>query len=108
MQFSVSESAAARISEMTQGQPGAYVRVMVEGGGCSGFQYKFALESAPLAEDDVMIEKNGAKVAVDTTSLELMKDAELAYIDELGGASFQIRNPNASATCGCGNSFAVK
>ncbi len=102
--FSLSSSAIARIAKLLHDEPpGSYLRIAVLGGGCSGFQYNFTFDNAPLAEDDVSV----ANAVVDTTSLELMQNAMLDYVEHLGGAAFEIKNPQAVAGCGCGNSFSV-
>jgi len=105
--FSVTDNAAKRIAFLAakEGKPVA-MRVAVLGGGCSGFQYNFTFEEAPQ-EDDLTIERNGAKVLVDATSLELLKGSELDYVEEMVGSSFQVKNPNATSSCGCGNSFSM-
>lgn len=82
------------------------LRVAVEGGGCSGFQYDISLTDAP-AEDDMVLERDGAKVLVDPVSLPFLADAEIDFTDELIGARFVIHNPNASSSCGCGTSFSM-
>ena len=84
-----------------------YVRLSVLGGGCSGFQYKFSLETH-INADDKIIEKSGAGLLVDTTSLPFLENCEVDFVEDLAGAGFQIRNPNAQSSCGCGNSFAPK
>lgn len=105
--FSVSQSAAAKISHLIATEPGANLfRVAVNGGGCSGFQYEFGFAQA-LAEDDILIEKDGAKVAVDAVSLPFLAGAEIDWVDDLIGSSFKIRNPNAKSSCGCGVSFSI-
>jgi iron-sulfur cluster assembly accessory protein len=103
----VTERAAVRIAKILADEPaGAKLRVLVEGGGCSGFQYKF--EIAPTAApDDVLIERDGVTVLVDPVSAPLLAGSELDFVTELMGQSFQIRNPNATASCGCGTSFAL-
>jgi iron-sulfur cluster insertion protein len=105
--FSVSESAARRIAVLAskEAKP-VMMRVAVLGGGCSGFQYNFSFEEQ-RNEDDLLIEHNGAKVVVDSTSMELLKGSELDYVEEMVGSSFQVKNPNATSSCGCGNSFSV-
>ena len=105
--FSVSESAANRIAFLAskEGKP-VMMRVAVLGGGCSGFQYNFSFEEQ-RHEDDLVIERNGAAVLVDSTSLELLKGSQLDYVEEMVGSSFQVKNPNATSSCGCGNSFSV-
>lgn len=100
-------SAAKRINAILAKQDGAaYLRVSVEGGGCSGFSYKFdfASESNP---DDLVVELDGAKVLIDEMSLEFLRGSEIDFANELIGAAFKIRNPNATAACGCGTSFSV-
>ena len=103
----VSERAARRIAEIVAGEPATpLLRVSVEGGGCSGFQYKFDL--VPTSEpDDLVIEKEGARVLVDPVSLEYLSGSEIDFVDDLIGQSFQVKNPNATASCGCGTSFSI-
>ena len=104
----LTENAARRISEIVANEPeNRLLRVSVEGGGCSGFQYKFDLVP-DKAEDDTVLERNGATVLIDPVSLGFLEGSEIDFVDELIGASFQIRNPNASASCGCGTSFEPK
>jgi len=103
----LTESAARRILEITATEPdNKFLRLSVEGGGCSGFQYKFDLVAAPAA-DDLLLERDGATVVIDPVSLNFLNGAELDFVDDLIGASFQIRNPNATASCGCGTSFSI-
>ena len=82
------------------------LRITVSGGGCSGFQYGFTFDPA-RNEDDRLFERDGAQVVVDEVSLELLNGSEIDYVEDLAGASFAIRNPNAASSCGCGNSFSV-
>lgn len=104
---SVTDSAARRIAYLaSREQLPSMLRVAVLGGGCSGFQYNFDFDSK-RNDDDLVIEKNGATVLIDSTSLEFIKGSEIDYVDEMVGASFQVRNPNATSSCGCGSSFAV-
>ena len=105
--FTVTERAARRIAEIIAGEGEARVmRVSVEGGGCSGFQYRFDL--VPAAEaDDLAVERAGVKVVVDPVSLPYMAGSELDFVDDLIGAQFKIKNPLAKASCGCGTSFTV-
>jgi iron-sulfur cluster assembly accessory protein len=107
MQLMVTERAARRIAEIAAKEPSApALRVSVEGGGCSGFQYK--IEMVEAAEpDDIAIERDGAKVLVDPTSLEYLAGSEIDFVDDLIGAAFKIKNPNATASCGCGTSFSL-
>ena len=82
------------------------LRVAVEGGGCSGFQYQFDLVDS-VNDDDLKVERDGAAALVDVVSLALLKGSEIDYVDELAGAEFKIRNPNAKSSCGCGVSFSI-
>ena len=103
----VSDRAARRIAQIVAGDPATpMLRVSVEGGGCSGFQYKFDLVAERDA-DDLVIEKGGARVLVDPVSLGLLSGSEIDFVEDLMGAAFKVRNPNATASCGCGTSFAV-
>ena len=105
--FTVSDSAAAKIGSLIATEPGATAfRVAVNGGGCSGFQYEFGF-AQEVGSDDMLIEKLGAKVAVDSVSLPFLEGAEIDWVDDLIGSSFKIRNPNAKSSCGCGVSFSV-
>jgi iron-sulfur cluster assembly accessory protein len=104
--ISLSPSAAAQINQIMKAQGAEYLRVSVVGGGCSGFSYKFDLVNQADA-DDLRIEKDGATVLVDPMSVDFLNDSVIDYVDELIGASFQIRNPNATAACGCGTSFSI-
>lgn len=105
--FSVSDRAAERVAEIVaaQARPAA-LRVAVLAGGCSGFQYKFELDEA-VQPDDFVVEAQGARVLVDPVSLDLLAGSQLDYTDELMGAHFTVRNPNATSGCGCGASFAI-
>jgi iron-sulfur cluster insertion protein len=105
--FSVTESAATRIAFLAskEAKP-VMMRVAVLGGGCSGFQYNFSFEEQ-RNDDDLVIERNGASVLVDSTSLEFLKGSQLDYVQEMVGSAFQVNNPNATSSCGCGNSFSV-
>jgi iron-sulfur cluster assembly accessory protein len=103
----VTDAAAHRILKILAKEPGkSALRVSVEGGGCSGFSYKMDLVESPR-EDDVVFEKNGAKVFIDDISLVYMGGSVIDFVDDLMGQSFQIRNPNAVASCGCGTSFSI-
>jgi iron-sulfur cluster assembly accessory protein len=103
----LSESAAKRISRILSKEPnGTALRVSVSGGGCSGFQYGFDLDTA-RATDDIVVERDGAVVLIDAVSLPYMGGSEIDFVDDLIGQSFQIRNPNATASCGCGTSFSI-
>lgn len=104
---SVTSRAASRIREILKDEPGKNaLRVAVEGGGCSGFQYDFKLDSA-RNDDDLVIEKDGAVVVIDSMSLVYMGGAEIDFVDDLIGQSFKINNPLATASCGCGTSFSI-
>jgi iron-sulfur cluster assembly accessory protein len=103
----VTDAAAKRIAKILAGEPGKEaLRVSVEGGGCSGFSYKFDLV-AGRNDDDIAIERDGATVLIDDLSLVYMGGAVIDFVDDLMGQSFQIRNPNAVASCGCGTSFSI-
>jgi len=103
----VSERAAKRIGEILKAEPpGTMLRVSIEGGGCSGFQYKFDMERA-RADDDLAITRDGATVVIDPVSMNYMAGAEIDFVDDLIGASFKVKNPKATASCGCGTSFAL-
>ena len=104
---SLTDRAANRINKIVEDEPkGTMLRVSVEGGGCSGFSYKFNLVQTKN-DDDLVIENLGATVLVDELSLNFMGGSEIDYVDALIGASFQINNPNATANCGCGTSFSI-
>ena len=107
MPVTISDRAARRIAAILQAetQPVA-LRVAVTGGGCSGFQYNFALEDAQL-DEDLVVEKNGARVLIDPVSLDFLAGAEIDFTDDLIGQAFKVNNPNATASCGCGTSFSV-
>jgi iron-sulfur cluster insertion protein len=102
----VSARAAERIAAILAAEPGQALRVAVLAGGCSGFQYRFELDGTQ-APDDLVVEADGARVLVDPASLDLLAGAQLDYTDALMGAHFTVRNPNATASCGCGTSFSV-
>jgi len=103
----LSESAARRIRSLSadEGRP-VMLRVAVNGGGCSGFQYEFDLVDS-AEEQDVTVERDGAAAVVDVVSLVLLKGSEIDFVDELAGAQFRIHNPNAKSSCGCGVSFSI-
>ena len=105
--LTLTAAAAQRIRAIGQkeGRP-LMLRVAVDGGGCSGFQYQFDLVEAGEA-DDLKVERDGAAALVDVISLALLKGSEIDYVDELAGADFKIRNPNAKSSCGCGVSFSI-
>jgi iron-sulfur cluster assembly accessory protein len=103
----VTERAAKRIAEIVAGEAAARaLRISVEGGGCSGFQYKFDLVPA-AADDDVVLERAGAKVVIDQISMGYLAGSEIDFVDDLIGASFRVNNPKATASCGCGTSFSI-
>jgi iron-sulfur cluster assembly accessory protein len=107
MDVDLTERAAQRISEIAASDPAnPFLRVSVDGGGCSGFQYRFDLVAAS-EPDDIVIERDGATVLIDPISLPYMAGSEIDFADELIGASFKIKNPNATASCGCGTSFSI-
>ena len=104
----ISEAAAKKIkSIIDEEDPNLKLRIFVQGGGCSGFQYGFSLEDQPLTEEDFTFEKDGVNVVIDAMSMQYLNEAEIDYESSLLGAEFKIRNPNVKATCGCGSSFTV-
>ncbi|MGE0828549.1 MAG: HesB/IscA family protein [Hyphomonadaceae bacterium] len=106
-EVTLSAAAAARIKQITAADPAqAGLRVAVEGGGCSGFQYDIAIAQAPEAED-IVIERDGARLFVDPISLPFLDGSEVDWVDELIGAAFKVKNPNAKTSCGCGVSFSI-
>jgi len=103
----VSDKAARRIGEILKSEPaGTMLRVSVEGGGCSGFSYKFDM-ARERAADDLVIARDGAVVLIDAVSVNYMAGSEIDFVDDLIGASFKVKNPQATASCGCGTSFAL-
>ena len=105
---SLSASAAKRVAWLLEqeGQPGLMLRVSVSGGGCSGFQYGFSFDDT-VNPDDRTFERDGVTAVIDEVSLELLAGSEIDYVEELVGASFQVKNPNAASSCGCGASFSI-
>lgn len=103
----LSERAARRIARILSAEPsGTALRISVSGGGCSGFQYSFDLDTN-RADDDIIVERDGAVVLIDPVSLPFMGGSEIDFTDDLIGQAFQVKNPNATATCGCGTSFSI-
>ncbi len=103
----VTERAAQRIGEILKSEPaGAMLRISVQGGGCSGFQYKFDVER-DKAEDDIVVARDGATVLIDSVSLQYLAGSEIDFVDDLIGATFKVNNPLAKASCGCGTSFTL-
>jgi len=105
-QFSITSSAADRIQTLMQAENSAYFRVRVDGGGCSGFQYKFDFDKDKQS-DDLEFSAHGITVLVDEVSLPFLENAQLDYVEELIGSYFKVENPNATASCGCGTSFSI-
>jgi iron-sulfur cluster insertion protein len=107
-QVSLSDSAVKRIASLIaeEGNPSLMLRLSVSGGGCSGFQYGFSFDNATQV-DDHLFERDGVKLVIDETSLDLLAGAEIDFVEDLVGASFQVRNPNAKSSCGCGSSFSI-
>ncbi len=104
----LSANAARRVQELrrAEGDEALMLRITVSGGGCSGFQYSFSFDNTKT-EEDHLFERDGVVMVVDDMSLDLLDGSEVDFVEELIGASFQIRNPNAASSCGCGMSFAV-
>ena len=104
--FSLTPSAGARIATLLSSEAAPYFRVSVDGGGCSGFQYKFDFDHN-RTDDDILFRQHGVDILVDDMSLGFLENAQLDYVEELVGSFFRIENPNATASCGCGTSFSV-
>ncbi len=104
----ITDGAARRISRLvaSEGNDGMMLRIAISGGGCSGFQYGFSLDDK-TNDDDQVFEENGVRVVVDEVSLDMVNGSQLNYVEDLIGSYFSLSNPNATATCGCGSSFAV-
>jgi len=104
----LTSAAAARVAAIAarQGKPGLMLRLAVDGGGCAGFQYRFGLEANPSA-DDVAVETDGVTMLIDPDSLPFLAGSEIDYVEKIGAAAFEVRNPNAASGCGCGSSFSV-
>ncbi|MDX2155877.1 MAG: iron-sulfur cluster assembly accessory protein [Hyphomicrobiaceae bacterium] len=103
----LTERAARRLAEIAAGDPSRPVlRVCVEGGGCSGFQYKMDLVPGP-EDDDIVVARDGARVAIDQVSIAYMAGSQIDFVDDLIGATFRINNPQATSACGCGTSFSI-
>jgi len=107
-QVTLSASAAKRVAVLRQQEnaPAAFLRLAVSGGGCSGFRYDFSFDKA-RKDDDLAFERDGVTLVVDEVSLDLVKGAEIDFVEDMMGASFQVRNPNAASSCGCGSSFSI-
>lgn len=106
-QFFVTDNAAKRIQNILKKEPeGSFLRLSVLGGGCSGFQYSFTIDQTS-SDEDLIVEKNGIMVVIDDVTLPFVENATLDFIDDLMGQYFQVNNPNAIASCGCGTSFSI-
>ena len=107
--FTVTDRAAKRVAELIRqenGKPGTRLRLAVSGGGCSGFQYGFSFDDQTTG-DDRLFRNGDVEVVIDETSLDLVAGSELDWVEDMVGSSFQVKNPNATSSCGCGSSFAV-
>ncbi|AOI56624.1 iron-sulfur cluster insertion protein ErpA [Burkholderia territorii] len=106
--FVFTDAAADKVKQLIdeEGNPDLKLRVFVQGGGCSGFQYGFTFDEE-VNEDDTVMNKNGVQLLIDSMSYQYLVGAEIDYKDDLNGAQFVIKNPNATTTCGCGSSFSV-
>jgi len=107
-EVTLTEAAAKRVAQLiaAEGNPALMLRLAVSGGGCSGFQYGFSFDDTRTG-DDAMFTRDGVKLLVDSASLDLLAGSQVDFVEELVGASFQVRNPNATSSCGCGSSFSV-
>ncbi|HEY4077595.1 MAG TPA: iron-sulfur cluster insertion protein ErpA [Rhizomicrobium sp.] len=107
MPVTLSDRAVRRIADILKTEPvPTALRLAVTGGGCSGFQYNFALDDSQL-DEDLVVERDGAKVLIDPVSLDFLAGAEIDFTDDLIGQAFKVNNPNVTAACGCGTSFSV-
>lgn len=101
------EAARQRVAEILRGEPeGSWLRISVSGGGCSGFQYNFDI-AEKTETDDLILAQDAARIAIDAVALDFLKGARIDFVDDLMGSSFRVDNPNATASCGCGTSFAI-
>lgn len=108
MGVEITNSAIKRIARILASEPEKIaLRISIEGGGCSGFSYKYDLVSEPPADDDLVIKKDGATIVIDSVSLPFMDGSEIDFVDDLMGQAFKIHNPNAVSSCGCGASFSI-
>ncbi len=106
--FTISDSAASRISHLLKEETaGSRLRIAVDGGGCSGFQYHYTFDATPRNKDDHIFANQEAEVVIDDISLGFLRGGTIDFVDALGASYFEIKNPNSSSSCGCGNSFAV-
>jgi len=107
-QVTLSANAAKRVAalKLQENAADAFLRLAVSGGGCSGFQYGFSFDKSRNADDHVF-ERDGVALVIDEVSLELVKGAEIDFVEDMMGAAFQVKNPNAASSCGCGNSFSI-
>jgi iron-sulfur cluster insertion protein len=107
-EFGITENAAKRIARLVadEGDPGLMLRVSVNGGGCSGFQYSFGFDGS-VNDDDRTFHRDGVSVVVDEVSLELLAGSQLDFVEDLIGSYFEVQNPNATSSCGCGSSFSI-
>jgi iron-sulfur cluster insertion protein len=107
-QVTLTANAAKRVAvlKIQENAPDAFLRLAVSGGGCSGFQYNFSFDRA-RNQDDLAFERDGVTLIIDEVSLDLVKGAEIDFVEDMMGASFQVKNPNAASSCGCGNSFSI-
>ncbi|HEY1504660.1 MAG TPA: iron-sulfur cluster insertion protein ErpA [Stellaceae bacterium] len=107
-QVMLTANAAKRVAtlKIQENAPEAFLRLAVSGGGCSGFQYNFSFDQARKT-DDLAFERDGVILIIDEVSLDLVKGAEIDFVEDMMGASFQVKNPNAASSCGCGNSFSI-
>ncbi len=108
-EIDISPNAAQRISTLLAAEPvpGSKFRIAVDGGGCSGFQYRFAVDAQEPTPEDRVFQKDDAVVVIDEVSLQLLGGSQIDYVESLAGAAFEIKNPNSTSSCGCGNSFSI-
>jgi iron-sulfur cluster insertion protein len=106
LELSAAAAARVQILQKRQGNPALMLRLSVDGGGCSGFSYRFGFDEH-IAKDDTVVKRDGVTLLVDAISLPFLAGATVDYVEDLAGASFKIKNPNAASSCGCGTSFSI-
>jgi iron-sulfur cluster insertion protein len=107
MDLTLSNSAKEKIASLVSSEPGSFLRLSIQGGGCAGFSYNFLMDTVFLEDEDLILDENGSKFVIDTVSHDLVKGSQIDYTDDLMWSGFVVKNPNAVSKCGCGSSFSV-
>jgi iron-sulfur cluster insertion protein len=107
MELTLSQTSREKIISLIGQEPGCFLRLSIQGGGCAGFSYTFLVDRVINEDDDLIFEENGAKFVIDTVSHDLVKGSEIDYTDDLMWSGFIVKNPNATSKCGCGTSFSI-